>query len=121
MIMEHSSFCISKFVGKDGASTGLGIIDVTKMGDTGIYETGIENMWTVTRVNVPTEFRRQGVGTYLMEKLCVQADEMKINLELEVTPYVDSEMSIDDLAAFYSKFGFVATEWEKRIMVRKYI
>lgn len=60
--------------------------------------------WIITRVKVPKEHRRKGIGTELMKEICADADAAKIPLVLEVASY--GEMDNDTLRAWYKKFGF---------------
>ncbi len=59
----------------------------------------------ITRVIVPVESRRRGYGSQLMEQVCEDADDDGVTLTLEPQPYTNS-MSVDQLIAWYAKFGF---------------
>lgn len=70
---------------------------------------GEENLWTITRVAVPEDYRNQGLGTKLMQELLRWADGEKQTLQAFVLgadqpiPGVDTE----GLYRFLGRFGFV--------------
>lgn len=59
----------------------------------------------IARVSVPSVMRRQGVGTFLMKKMCEWLDEGRFHAVIGVSSY--GEMSNEDLQSFYERFGFV--------------
>lgn len=82
----------------------VAVLDALDMG-----ETGYANTFLITRINVPKEMRRKGVGTDLLTECCRIADEEQICLVLEIVPYYDDGAdSIDtlQLAKWYERFGF---------------
>lgn len=62
----------------------------------------------ITRVNVPAEYRRQGIATRLMNQVLSDADKDGVTLVLEINPY--GEMSWNQLASWYTRLGFVETD-----------
>lgn len=59
----------------------------------------------ITQIWVQPGQQRQGHGTNLMLALCEQADDERIVLLVHAEPY-RTEMSRDDLRAWYERFGF---------------
>ncbi len=74
----------------------LAVLDADPFGD---------DVWRISRVNVPTGFRSQGVGGRLMTAICTDADAAGVTLILEPIPY-DGPERLDDLVRFYQRFGF---------------
>lgn len=68
-----------------------------------------EEGWIITRVLVPKELRRQGIGTLLMQEVLLDADQQGISLYLEINPYGDGGPDYNQLEAWYKKLGFVET------------
>jgi len=64
----------------------------------------VEDFFLITRINVPVEFRSQGYGTALMEKVTEDADLEEVTLALEICPY--GELDYDQLQSWYERFGF---------------
>lgn len=60
----------------------------------------------ISRVNVPDQFRRKGIGTMMMKEACRLLDENNMSCELEPRPYDEQEISTENLVQFYAKFGF---------------
>lgn len=58
----------------------------------------------ITRINVPQEYRRQGVGSNLLKMVCEDADKEKIRLFLEIFP--SGEATYEVLEHWYLKYGF---------------
>jgi predicted GNAT family N-acyltransferase len=73
------------------------------------------NVYVITRINVPKAHRGEGVGRTLLTEICRDADELKVTLKLEINPY--GEMTHDELAAWYERYGFIhdgkGTWWRK--------
>lgn len=78
------------------------VVDLTEYGETGKRPTGL----IITRINVPKEHRRQGIGTKLMKEICQEADDTGTILWLEVASYNDGGPNNDQLYDWYEKFGF---------------
>ena len=62
-------------------------------------------VFNIPLIRVEKPFRRQGVGTALLKKMCDVADENGYVLELGVSAN-EEVISIEDLKSFYLKFGF---------------
>lgn len=58
----------------------------------------------ITRINVPAEHRRKGIGNELLKQVIADADREKVNLFLEINSY--GGMSYDDLQLWYERNGF---------------
>ena len=63
--------------------------------------------WTITRINVPEEHRRQGVGQRLLAMILQDADAEGAELWLEPSP--SGGPDYDDLVAWYVRNGFRMT------------
>jgi ribosomal protein S18 acetylase RimI-like enzyme len=64
------------------------------------------------------DYRRRGHGTQLMKRLIKIADQMQLNLILEVGAYgTDKDPNNDQLTTFYKKFGFKTVN--ENVMERK--
>jgi predicted GNAT family acetyltransferase len=73
----------------------------------------------VSHVTTPETHRRQGYASMLMQKVCAEADKAGIVLLLHVKPYGDSiTMSRDELADWYSRYGFDPIQAEPMLMAR---
>lgn len=62
----------------------------------------------LNRLLVPKPCRQQGIATALMEEFCGYVDHNRLSAELGINPYGD--MSYEQLAAFYGKYGFKEVE-----------
>jgi hypothetical protein len=71
-----------------------------------VYER-IGELW-LTDVWCSPDDRNSGRATTIMQALIVDLGHRRI--WLEIAPYTDAPLGGDRLAAFYSKFGFTATE-----------
>jgi GNAT superfamily N-acetyltransferase len=71
----------------------------------------------LNRLDVEPEFRFKGLATKFLQNLIEVADKHGLEIELEVGSGTDEEDTIDDLPAFYMKFGF---KWEEGFMRRIY-
>lgn len=69
-------------------------------------------------LEVPAEDRRQGLATTLMERTASEADGAGIVLFIHVQPF-DEGLTLDQLEAFYAKFGFVVIQERPRLMARQ--
>lgn len=69
-------------------------------------------------LEVPAEFRRQGLATELMKRTAQEADGAQMILFVHVLPYADG-LQLDSLEDFYAKFGFVVIQENPRLMARE--
>lgn len=60
----------------------------------------------ITRINVPKSIRGKGYGTKLLKNACDRADERNIKLWLEISPYPDSPLQVEELREWYRRYGF---------------
>lgn len=60
--------------------------------------------WTITRINVPAEFRGNGYGTALLKLILADADSEGATLQLEVLS--SGPLNYDELVAWYVRHGF---------------
>jgi len=67
------------------------------------------------RLDVKSEFRWQGRATRFLKELTAIADRNNLPIELEVGSGTDEIDIVEDLPAFYNKFGF---EWVDTYMRR---
>lgn len=72
----------------------------------------------VTRVNVPLEHRRKGIGSGLLKDATEDADKECSTLLIEPRPYPDSTMTKKEIINYYKRFGFEFIS-EEDYMVRK--
>ena len=63
--------------------------------------------WTITRINVPKEFRNKGYGTKLLKLILDDADRDMITLQLEPSP--SDGLNYKQLVAWYKRYGFKIT------------
>lgn len=69
----------------------------------------------ITRINVPEAFRRQGIGSQLLQAVC---DEASVeNATLYLIPASSGGLSQEQLIQWYTKFGFrrIIHPWSERI------
>ena len=64
--------------------------------------------WLLTRVQVPHEYRGQGVARQMMAEVLDWADQHDYVLYVVPSPYSDSPMNRDQLQEWYERCGFVA-------------
>lgn len=66
----------------------------------------------IARVNVPSGFRRAGVGTALMAEMCRDADAERATMILAPLPYPGQTdpMTRETLICWYERFGFVIVD-----------
>lgn len=74
------------------------IADLIKPGE-------ITPSWTISRINVPEEYRGHGYGSELLRMILDDADLEQVALELEVEP--SGPLNYHDLQAWYERYGFV--------------
>jgi len=61
-----------------------------------------------SRINVPQEYRRVGIGNSLLKAIINEAKELGISLVCEINPY--GEMTYEQLKEWYMKNGFMQCE-----------
>lgn len=72
----------------------------------------------ITRINVPSAYRGLGVGSYLLNKIMMDAALAKVNLYLEIMP--SDGLNYAQLRSWYERYGFTNTSgiyikfWHKR-------
>lgn len=76
-----------------------------------------ERVKEVSNVHVEAEQRRQGHASRLLQEVCSDADMAGIVLLLSPSPE-DEGMTIDNLASWYARFGFVEIQAEPMLMAR---
>ncbi|MFI8677643.1 MULTISPECIES: GNAT family N-acetyltransferase [Bacillus cereus group] len=75
-----------------------------------IHEINDEHIF-IAFIGVPTEDRRQGLATQMMEELTRIADKHGFKLSLNIDPKFGVGKRV--LKKFYKKHGFVESEWYK--------
>ena len=63
--------------------------------------------YLITRIKVPVNHLRKGVGTKLLRAILANADANNCTLVLAVAPYYGYGMTIKQLCSWYIKYGFV--------------
>lgn len=101
------------FYYKKLSTTRIAVLDIFQMSidevleiceqDIEVDET--EQFHLISRINVPREYRGQGIGTELLERVLEEADIEEVNLVLEILPFSDGP-DYEVLHAWYSKHGF---------------
>jgi GNAT superfamily N-acetyltransferase len=72
------------------------------------YEHG--EVWHVAAVRTPKAFRRQGLATSLMQRMCEDADAEGAVLTLAIVPdHFGDSLDYHQLHNWYAKFGFKPT------------
>jgi len=66
--------------------------------------TGFRRHWTITRLNVPDEYRGFGHGTALLQKIVDDADDEQEIIQLMIYP--SGPMDYDQLESWYKRYGF---------------
>lgn len=75
----------------------------------------------VSHLHVPSDHRRQRLGTALMNLICQEADANGITLLLTAQPYEEGGPDEDQLIEWYAQFGFQELQdtLKGMMMVRK--
>lgn len=60
----------------------------------------------ITQLNTLNTQRQQGFASMLLQKVCAEADKAGIVLLLHPKPYDDAPLTREQLADWYSRFGF---------------
>ncbi len=60
--------------------------------------------WTITRINIPKQYRGCGYGTALLKQILDDADQEGATLQLEPSP--SGPLAYDDLVLWYKRYGF---------------
>lgn len=89
----------------------IAIADLTNMGEM------VSGTMTITRINVPSEFRGRGYGSLLLKQVLTAADHDLVRLSLEIYP--SGPLSHDDLEAWYKRHGFIQSKWLPGIYIRR--
>ena len=76
-------------------------------------------MWNVTReiLDVHSTNPRKGHATALLHEVCVEADNWWMTLIVQVRPF-DDGMTLEQLARWYSRFGFNVVQESPCLMAR---
>jgi ribosomal protein S18 acetylase RimI-like enzyme len=77
----------------------------------------VPGMTAISRIHVLPFFRRLGYGTDVMNQICRSADLEEVTLCLEINPY--GEMTYEQLASWYEKFGFAKDDSREGLYIRK--
>jgi len=64
----------------------------------------IEDNYWICRINVPKEWRGQGIGTELLQEIIADADRGKVTLYLDIL--ASGGLTYDQLARWYYGYGF---------------
>jgi ribosomal protein S18 acetylase RimI-like enzyme len=64
--------------------------------------------WTITRINVPEQFRGNGYGSALLDQIIADADAEREVLQLEISP--SGGLSFRQLEDWYKRRGFFVTD-----------
>ena len=64
----------------------------------------LHNGWTITRINVPINYRDQRLGSKLLRRICDDADQSRSTLYLEISP--SGRLNYEELKAWYERYGF---------------
>lgn len=79
------------------SATKIAIADLASPGD-------VFPGWTITRINVPWEYRGQGYGTKILNMILEEADQEGVDLYLVASS--SGSMDDDELEAWYRRHGF---------------
>ena len=63
--------------------------------------------YLITRIKVPINHHRKGVGTKLLKAILASADAHNCTLVLEVSANCGYGMNFEQLRSWYTKYGFV--------------
>lgn len=83
-----------------------GILDVHDLHGDSLLAVAGRDTWRISRVNVPRASRNQGIGSYLMRRVCADADADGLCLVLEASGDEDALFG-QSLIDWYKRFGFV--------------
>ena len=64
--------------------------------------------YLITRINVPSSSRGKGIGSIILDEICLDADENGVTLKLEVIP--SGGLTFHDLTRWYERRGFKSDE-----------
>ena len=93
----------------------IGIADLSEMQTSSWIPLPDETWYYFNRLVIPTKFRNRGNGHKLMKKVIEWADQNKISIYLDASPY-DGPEALPKLISFYFKHGF--TLWQYNVMLR---
>lgn len=71
--------------------------------------------WTISRINVPAEYRGKGVGGKLLREILADADAEGVTLQLEIMP--SDGLTYEELRRWYISYGFRHTPtgyWKRK-------
>ena len=74
-----------------------------------------QSLYLLTRINVPQEHRGKGIGSKILDKVCLEADEEQAVLELHPVP--SGGLTKTQLVKWYKRRGFVS---ERSGVLRRY-
>ena len=73
----------------------------------------------ISHLQTLPEFRHKGHATELMNYICKDADNRKVILVLMVEPFDDEPMTVEQLVAWYGKFGFTPLPNGDKVMLAR--
>lgn len=71
----------------------------------------------ITRINVPLEHRREGIGTELLREIIEDADREGVTLHIEVQ--ASDGPAREALLKWYEKHGFISSDIYKYFVIRE--
>lgn len=74
---------------------------------------------TIRHLTTKPERRRKGDATYLLAKVCVEADHALTTLILDAVPFDESPLDEQALMLFYRRFGFRLIDDTINTMIRE--
>lgn len=77
-----------------------------------------QGVYELKSLHVPKDLRRMGYATAIMWKTVRAADRNLKILMLKCEPYDEGEMTSEDLASWYGRFGFRELPGTPGVMVR---
>jgi GNAT superfamily N-acetyltransferase len=80
------------------SATALAVLDVV------LYVR--EPDYIITRVNVPSQYRWQGHGHRLLQRICRMADNRGVTLWIAPAPYGPNTMTLAVIRQWYKRHGF---------------
>lgn len=60
--------------------------------------------WTITRINVPDNYRGLGLGSQMLKRILEDADSEGVAIQLEPSP--SGPLSYSSLVDWYARYGF---------------